>query len=352
MTVTTRPANPFNSTSSNTGPYDDPTGGDLSSWYEPIYANTYDESQDAPTEADKMAANALGWFSLALGLTQILIPKRMAKLIGVRDNRKTRMMMRAVGLREIAAGAVIFTQNRPVLGLRARALGDIMDLMLLGAAFQSRKSQRERLMAATAAVLGVFIPDMFFSERLNHPDAQSYGAPVSRDSVHVEKSITVNSPVAPVYEFWREFENLPRFMSHLKSVIVTGPDRSHWVAKAPAGKSVEWDAEIIDERRNELISWRSLEGADVANSGTVRFNPAPGGRGTEVHVSLHYDPPAGHLGVTIAKLFGEEPEIQVADDLRAFKQVVETGEVVRSEGSVTGERLKHRPARPSDAPNN
>jgi uncharacterized membrane protein len=169
---------------------------------------------------------------------------------------------------------------------------------------------------------------------------------------HVSKSVTVNRPIADVYQFWRDFENLPRFMQHLEAVEVMGVRRSHWVARAPAGKQVEWDAEIVDERRNELISWRSLDGSDVRHAGTVRFREAPGDRGTEIRVELDYDPPAGAIGSAIAKLFGEEPSQQLRDDLRRFKQVLETGEVVLSEGSPEGAgqgASKQRVAQASEA---
>ncbi|MBD0327454.1 MAG: SRPBCC family protein, partial [Pyrinomonadaceae bacterium] len=120
--------------------------------------------------------------------------------------------------------------------------------------------------------------------------------------IKVEQSITVNKSPEEVYRFWRNFENLPRFMDHLESVSVEGSGRSHWVAKAPAGTTVEWDAEVYNEKENELIAWRSLEGADVDNAGSVRFEPATGGRGTTVRVSLKYDPPGGVIGSTFAKL--------------------------------------------------
>jgi uncharacterized membrane protein len=136
-------------------------------------------------------------------------------------------------------------------------------------------------------------------------------------------------------------------MRHLESVTVTGEGRSHWVAKAPAGKSVEWDAELTADRENELIAWRSLPGAQVYNAGTVRFQPAPGGRGTEVRVELEYDPPLGKLGSKVAMLFREEPGQQVQDDLRHFKQVMETGEIVLSD--ATKQRGPH-PARPNREP--
>ena len=154
--------------------------------------------------------------------------------------------------------------------------------------------------------------------------------------IKVEKSVTVNRSPEEVYRFWRSFENLPRFMNHLESVSDLGNNRSHWVAKAPAGKTVEWDAEVYNEKENELIAWRSLEGADVDNAGSVRFEPAPEGRGTVVRVTLKYDPPAGKIGSLVAKLWGEEPSQQIEEDLRRFKQVMEAGETPTTEGQSSG----------------
>ena len=125
-------------------------------------------------------------------------------------------------------------------------------------------------------------------------------------------------------------------MSHLESVQVLSPTRSHWVAKGPAGTQVEWDAEIITDMPNEVIAWRSLEGADVDNAGSVRFERAPGGRGTIVRVKMQYRPVGGTLGSAVAKLFGQAPEKQIKVDLYQFKQVIETGEVARTEGQPAG----------------
>jgi uncharacterized membrane protein len=153
----------------------------------------------------------------------------------------------------------------------------------------------------------------------------------------VSKAITVRRPQSEVYAFWRDFENLPRFMYHLEFVEDLGSGRSHWVTKAPAGRSVEWDAEIVEDEPDRRIAWRTVgTDDDVTHSGSVVFVPAPGNRGTEVHVELHYDPPGGKLGAMVAKLFSEEPNQQIADDLRRFKQVMEVGEVVRSEASPEG----------------
>lgn len=154
--------------------------------------------------------------------------------------------------------------------------------------------------------------------------------------IRVEKSVTINKSPAELYQFWRRFENLPRFMNHLESVTTTGEGRSHWVAKAPAGTTVEWDAEVYNEKEGELIAWRSLDGADVDNAGSVRFEPASGGRGTTVRVTLRYDPPGGALGAGVARLFGENPEQQIEEDLRRFKQVMETGEISTTTGQPSG----------------
>lgn len=170
--------------------------------------------------------------------------------------------------------------------------------------------------------------------------------------MRVTKTITINSRPDEIYDFWRDFENLPRFTHHLEFVETNEAGRSHWVAKAPAGGTVEWDAEVTEDRPNELIAWRSV-GAndDVHNSGSVRFTPAPGDRGTEVRVELNYDPPGGKVGSTIAKLFGEEPGQQLDDDLRRLKQVMETGEVLLSPGSPEGigrSVLRQHPAQPAE----
>jgi len=152
-------------------------------------------------------------------------------------------------------------------------------------------------------------------------------------SIRVEKTVTIlNRSPEELYQFWRNLENLPTFMKHLKSVQVVNNTRSHWIADAPLGEGVEWDAEIINDQPNQLIAWASVEGADVENSGFVRFKPAPVGRGTEVKVVMEYNPPGGTLGATLAKLFGKEPEQQIGDDLRRFKMLMEAGEIATTEG--------------------
>jgi uncharacterized membrane protein len=144
--------------------------------------------------------------------------------------------------------------------------------------------------------------------------------------VKVETSITINRPREELFRFWRNFENLPRFMRHLESVTTHGDRRSHWAAKGPFGMPVDWEAELITERANELMGWRSLPGSAVDTAGSVHFISAPGGRVTLVRVVLKYDPPAGKFGAALADLFGESPERQINEDLQHFKQMMEAGE--------------------------
>jgi uncharacterized membrane protein len=157
-----------------------------------------------------------------------------------------------------------------------------------------------------------------------------------RQRIEVVKAMTINRSAEELYRFWRNFENLPRVMRHLESVTVQDERRSHWIVKGPADRHVEWDAEIVNEKANQLIAWQSCEGADIDHWGAVRFAPAPGGRGTEVTVELEYEPIAGSFGAMIAKLFGEEPAQQIEEDLRRFKQLMEAGEVPTTEGQPRG----------------
>lgn len=151
-------------------------------------------------------------------------------------------------------------------------------------------------------------------------------------AIKVKRAATINKPAAELYSYWRNFENLPAIMDHLEAVTVKDTDHSHWVAKGPAGVKVEWDAEIFREKENEIIAWKSVDGATVPNAGTVQFTDLGKNMGTEVLVELVYEPPAGVIGATFAKLFGEEPNIQVQEDLRHFKQKMEAGEIPTTKG--------------------
>jgi uncharacterized membrane protein len=171
-------------------------------------------------------------------------------------------------------------------------------------------------------------------ESLGINTAQSTGS----EPIHVDQTFTINRPAEDLYRYWRNFENLPVFMSHLESVRCIDDRQSHWTVKAPLGQTVDWAAEITGDEPNRLIAWRSLPEADVTNAGTVRFSQAPAGRGTEVRVVLDYAPPGGALGAAFATMFGEAPQQQIAGDLRHFKQMMETGETPTVDGQPAGRR--------------
>jgi uncharacterized membrane protein len=154
--------------------------------------------------------------------------------------------------------------------------------------------------------------------------------------IHVEEAITINRPIADVFRFWRNFENLPQFMEHLESVAVREAGISHWVAKGPAWSRVEWDARIINELDNRLIAWQSLEGSTISTAGSVNFDVTE--HGTRVRVNLQYNPPGGRIGAIVARLFGEEPRQTIREDLRRFKRLLEAGEIPTTKGQSSGRR--------------
>jgi uncharacterized membrane protein len=274
---------------------------------------------------------ALGLFSLALGAAELFAPSQTARLIGVRDTERTRNTLRIFGAREITAGVAILSQPDRAHWMWSRVGGDALDLAWLGRAMSEETSVQDRVGAAVAAVAGVTALDVVAARRLRAHGRR--GAANGRDrGVRVEQVVTINRSIDDVYRYWRDFSNLPTFMRHLEEVEVLDQRRSRWKAKAPAGMTVQWEAEIVQEQEGEWIAWRSLPGADVENSGSVRFSPAPGARGTELRVQLEYRPPAGRLGRGVAMLFGEEPRQQIREDLRRFKSLMESGEIALSDG--------------------
>jgi uncharacterized membrane protein len=291
-----------------------------------------------PSASAKKLAKGLGWFSIGLGLAELLAPRAIASISGVSKSRTG--LIRLYGLREIAAGVTIFSQENPAGGVWSRVAGDALDLASLGNAARSPHSKKGRLAFATANVLAVTALDLVCAKQLSN----------GNHGIHARASCIVNREPHEVYSFWRRFENLPRFMRHLESVQDLSEGRYHWVAKGPAGMTVEWDAILVADDPGQVITWRSLENSDVDNAGAVRFERAPGGRGTIVRVNIEYNPIGGVVGAAVAKLFGEEPQQQLDDDLRRFKQVLEVGEVTVSDATLFGTGyFEQRPARPASA---
>jgi uncharacterized membrane protein len=306
---------------------------------------TSQSGADAPRPEQRMA-RGLGIFSLGLGVPLVAMPGAINRLLGVQDDDDSRTWQRIVGVRELAAAAGLLTRPRPVGWQWARVAGDVMDTALMGTARITKAARAERIAATLGALAGILAIDLFAAARLTR--ARGEGAADERD--RVRGAITVRRPRSDVYLFWQDFENLPSFMAHLESVAVVGDGRTRWVALAGTDRRMQWETEIVEFVPDEMIAWRSVKGGDVDSEGVVRFLTAPGGRGTEVRLDMRYSAWAGRAGRMIARLFGADPQQQVDEDLRRLKQLMETGEIVRSEGSPEGvdisRLLRQRPAQP------
>src|SRR3954468_7581480 len=306
-------------------------------------ANTTNAQTTSGSKTGDRLAKGLGLASLGLGLPQVLRPGETAKAIGLKAKTPQRTAMTAVGVRELAAAAGLLRRTSPGW-LWARVGGDAMDLALLGRALRGGDTKAiKRTAAATAGVVAIAAVDVYAAL------SRSKGG-----TIQATATTTIGKSPQEVYGFWQKLENLPQFMAHLEDVRRTGDRTSHWKATAPFGGTVEWDAITTEDVPGTRISWKSAKGADVPNEGSVEFRPAPGDQGTEVLVRMSYQIPAGKLGEAVARYFGEDPHQQLDDDLRRLKQVLETGEVVRSDGAPGGKQARkefpQHPARPlSDA---
>jgi len=279
---------------------------------------------------DQTLAQALGWLSVGLGAAVLIAPRRIAQAIGVNNPHR---ILQLVGVREIITGIGILSEYRPTRWLWGRVAGDAMDLALLSRAL-GEDGNRKRTWIAKAAVGGIALLDVAASVQHSAGDHRSTSRSLFTGqgfnwpkAPPVVATVTINKSAEELFSFCCNFENLPRYMSHLLAITDTGDGHSHWIAKGPARTVVEWDAEITEERPNELIAWRSLPGSKVQSELSVRFEPETGGRGTILMVELRYRPPGGVVRAIIAKLFGEAPEKQIPVDLMRVKQLLETGEI-------------------------
>jgi len=317
-------------------------------------------------------AAGVGWFGIGLGLFAVAAPRQLARLIGLEaprtrwleaprtrwrgvrrmsaaqflpqqflPQRKLRgdpvhsLIIRGLGAREIVSGIGILARPRPAPWLWSRVFGDMVGLSLLGLALNSPRTDRARLAGATAAIAGVTALDIYASVEFTRARRARRAPLTVTRTLPLEASILINRLPEECYRFWHDFENLPRFMRSVESVRIDSDRRSHWVARAPGGIRLEWDSEIIDDKPDRLISWHSLN-ADVPNAGSVHFDPAPGGRGTFVRVRMSHDMPT--LSGIAARVIGKVPKRQVKEDLRRFKQIMETGEIPTTRGQPSGRR--------------
>lgn len=313
---------------------------------EDIFPHEHDGEGRAVKGLDgRTLIDGLGYFSIGLGLTAILAPKFLSRLTGVGEQHSK--WVRTVGARELANGWAILSQEKPVESVWSRVGGDVVDLAMLGAAYVSSGSKKGRVCMTSAAVAGIALLDFVAAQESTRRSKSTSAPGASR----VSESVMIARSPEELYWFWRNFENLPRFMKHLQSVTsyqsdktnvgassrsTPQGDRSHWRAKGPLGTMVEWDAEITQDRPGEMIAWRSLEGSDVDHMGYVKFMNVPGRQETRVRVKMQYRPVAGVVGANIAKILGSSPDWKIKDDLRRFKQLMETGEIITTEGQPSG----------------
>jgi uncharacterized membrane protein len=303
----------------------------------PWHSSDYVASEKDPV------TNFLGWFSIGLGLAEVLAPHAVARLIGVDEEEHT-TLLRAYGVRELAAGVGILTRPKPTYWMWNRVIGDAIDLRSLSNAMSTRGNDKSRLKMAALAVAGVTALDIVSSMRLTSEaspaageDPGSYKTADTDNNNVLAAVVTVNKPIEEVYNFWKDPRNYADFMDQIESVTLTTGGRSRWKVKAPPGLGVEFDAKIVNDLPNELIRWSSVDSENVDSTGTVRFRSAPGNRGTVVTLEMEYTPRGGRVGARIAKMFATVPKTQLKNDLRRFKQLIEIGEVVKSDStSVPG----------------
>ena len=281
----------------------------------------------------QLLGKALGWFSIALGLAQLLAPRSVARASGL--NNVSPLLIRAIGVRELASGIGLLRPETPPAWRWSRVAGDVIDLSLLGVAMASPRHERTRLATTAALVAGVAAIDYIASKQLAPRKLSELPAP-GESGLALQKSVIINRSAEDCYQAWRTLENLPRFMPGLQSVQVLDARRSRW-------HSVEgvWTGELTREEPGKRLDWRAEENHD--ETGALEFSPAPGGRGTVVTLHLHMRPPAGKVGTAVGQLFSEAPAYKLEMTLRRFKQWMETGEVATTEGQPSGKRsLKTR----------
>jgi uncharacterized membrane protein len=291
-------------------------------------------------------AKGLSIFSIGLGLVQLTAPRALATLIGIRSrSAKVKTIMRLLGARELGSGIGLLLRPRAtqVGWLRARFAGDLVDLVLLGRALRSLRTNRRRIFAAWVVVLEAALLDFLALRRAARSRRLATQA-LSEGRRQAAAVITIARAREEVYRFWRELRNLPLFMTHVEEVQELDDRRSHW-----KGNGFEWDSEITVEVPNELLAWRNLEperefkrAAELAPAGTVRFTQAPDGKSTEVRVEVAYEAPEMASKIS-AELIGRLSAEKLKADLRRLKQLLEVGEVVHSDASI--HRGLH-PARP------
>jgi uncharacterized membrane protein len=293
------------------------------------------------TQVDAVLGRGLGWLSLLLGSGGRFAPSALGAAIGLPGRNA---LLRAAGARELIAGIGLLTQQQRKPWLWARVAGDVLDLTLLGmtAIAADRAARRRRSLTALTTVAAVTAVDVLASLRASRtPLAPLHASRRFRaigDEV-IGESVTLNKTPLECYQQWRQLEQLPRFMWTLESVRPLDERRSHWTLAGSHRTRLEWDAEITHDVPGERLAWRSLPNEQIAHAGVVRFAPAPGGRGTVVHLVAHYRLLAGApWAPRLESMLTHSAGARLREELRRFKQLLETGEIATTEGQSHGAR--------------
>jgi uncharacterized membrane protein len=276
------------------------------------------------------SGQALGWLSVGLGVAALLAPRKISRLSGIRNHAG---LMQLIGVRELVSGAGLLTQPDKTPWLWARVVGDALDLAVLATSHSQSNRGRTRALGTATVLAAITAADVAASLKQSNVRWRS-GAP----DVYLERSIIVNKTPQECYVYWRDLRNVSKFTRRLENVTPLQAGRSRLTLKGPGGVKFEWTVELIEDTPGQRLRWRSEEGATLKHAGSANFRAAPGNRGTMVTLAIHYCAPGGSVGSALARFLGPDPFGEIGEDLRRFKQLIETGEIPTTVGQPSGRR--------------
>ena len=270
----------------------------------------------------------LAWIGAGIGIAELLMPRAVAKTTGLPPP-----FVRALGMRELLVSAGVLLRPRQPAWRWSRIAGDLLDLSLL--AWAGRRTPNGRLALITALFAGMTSLDVLATCDRRGQSARQGHLP---NSIRIHKSLYIQRPPEACYGFWRNFENFPQFMRDVESVQVVDATRTHWRLRTLQGKPVEWTVELFSDIPSQQLGWRTIADAPIAHSGVVKFLPAYGHSSTRLEIDILYKTPTAQSMDMSSMPFTEEPSRQWDDDLRRFKQLLETGEIATTLGQSSGRR--------------
>lgn len=273
---------------------------------------------------------ALAWIGIGIGITELLVPRALARTAGLPARPR---LLQAIGTRELITNAGILLQPQKGGWGWSRVAGDVLDLSLL--AWVGQRHPHRRLPPLTAILAGMTVLDMLAAY---DKQRQSVSQRVTAGVVRIHKLLYIQRPADECYRFWRNFENFPYFMQHVAAVQVVDATHTHWRVRVPLGQHVDWTVELFSDIPARQLGWRTIAGSAVEHTGVVRFLPTIADNNTRLDIDMRYHAPLNQAGVMLAKILSEEPSQKIDDDLRRFKQLIETGEIATTAGQPSGRR--------------